>query len=115
MILYLINLAVADSGKSVPPGSGFIAMLPFVVICLIFYFLLIRPQQKKEKEHQKMLKELKKGDSILTNGGIYATIMEVYDDYLIVRVTPSEIKMKIAKNSVANLLEEKKTPKAKDR
>lgn len=120
MLLFLLNLAMADSGKSTFFGEGLVAMLPFVIICLIFYFLLIRPQQKKEKEHQGMLKALKKGDNVLTTGGMYGTIMEVFGDYLIIRIAPSEVKIKISRNAIAGLLpedsrkEEKKKKISKD-
>lgn len=113
MLLFLFNLAMADNGKSASPGGGLFAMVPFVVICLIFYFLLIRPQQKKEKDHQGMLKALKKGDNVLTTGGIYGTIMEAFDDYLIIRVAPSEIKLKISRSAVSTLLPEDKQKEEK--
>ncbi|MDI6785224.1 MAG: preprotein translocase subunit YajC [bacterium] len=113
MLLFILNLAMADGGKSGSPGGGLIAMMPFVIICLIFYFLMIRPQQKKEKEHQEMLKSLKEGDNVLTTGGLYGTIMETSDDYLIIRIAPSEIKMKISRSAISGLLLEEKQKKEK--
>jgi preprotein translocase subunit YajC len=69
-------------------------LLPMVVIVGIFYFLLIRPQQKKAKEHAEMLKALKKGDSVITQGGLYGKIAGITD---------SVISLEIAKNVVVQV------------
>lgn len=58
-----------------PPPNPIMSLVPIIAIFLIFYFLLIRPQQKQAKEHEKMLADLKKGDKILTTGGMYGTIV----------------------------------------
>ena len=61
-------------------GSGFAQFVPLILIFVIFYFLLIRPQQKKVKEHKAMVESLKKGDKIVTSGGITGTISRVVDN-----------------------------------
>ena len=68
-------------------GQTLIAYLPFVLIFFVMYFFLIRPQNQKQNEHQEMLKSLKKGDKIITRGGIIAKIFEVQgkeDEYLLI-------------------------------
>mgnify|MGYP000287744800 CR=1 FL=1 len=66
------------AGASGP--SGFESMIPLVLIVVVFYFFLIRPQQKKQKEHKAMLGALRRGDKIVTNGGIFGEVRKVIDD-----------------------------------
>lgn len=67
-------------------GSIWGLLLPFVLMFVVFYFLLIRPQQKKQKQRNQMLHQLKKGDKIVTIGGLHGTIMEITDDIVVLRV-----------------------------
>lgn len=68
-------------------GVGLFQMLwPFVLMIAVFYFLLIRPQQKKQKTRTAMLSALKKGDKIITIGGLHGTILEITDDTVVLRV-----------------------------
>ena len=76
------------------------SIAPLVILFVIFYFLLIRPQQKKAKEHKQMLSEVAKGDSIVTNGGLYGRVITVSDDTLTVEVAEN-VKVKIARNAIA--------------
>ena len=64
-------------------GSGFAQFIPLILIFVIFYFFLIRPQQKKIKDHKSMVAALKRGDEVITSGGIIGRIEKVYDDYKI--------------------------------
>lgn len=66
--------------------EGFAGLIPLIVFFVIFYFLLIRPQQKQQKARQEMLSNLKKGDEIVTIGGMYGTIKDIKDDELIVKI-----------------------------
>ena len=75
-------------------------LVPLVLIFVIFYFMLIRPQKKQQQEHQKMLKGLEKNDEIVTTGGIHATVVNVKEKTIIVRIDEN-VKMEIEKNSVA--------------
>lgn len=77
-------------------------LFPLILIFVIFYFMLIRPQKTKEKERQKMLANLNKNDEIVTTGGIYGTIVNVKDKTVILRVDDN-VKMEIEKNCVAYL------------
>ena len=83
-----------------PAASPLFQMVPLLFIFVIFYFLLIRPQKTKEKEHQRMLKALGKNDEIVTTGGIHGTIVNVKDTTLVIRIDEN-VKMEIEKNCVA--------------
>ena len=71
-----------------PAGGGQLwqMLLPFILMFVVFYFLLIRPQQKKQKQRNQMLSQLKKGDKIVTIGGLHGTIVELTDDTVVLRV-----------------------------
>jgi len=79
-------------------------MLPLVLMFAAMYFLLIAPQRKKQKEHEKMLGGLKAGDEIITTGGIYGTITSVKEDRFIVRVGDNTQKLEISKGFVHALV-----------
>jgi len=91
-----------------PPGtetSGmdtFMSFVPIIAIFVIFYFLLIRPQHKKQKNHQKMLDSLKEGDNVLTSGGIYGTIVKIKDNVITLQIADN-IKVKLDRGYVASL------------
>jgi preprotein translocase subunit YajC len=77
-----------------------VQLLPLALIFIIFYFLLIRPQKQKEKEHQKMLEGINKNDEVVTSGGIHGTVVNVKEKTLTLRIDEN-VKMEIEKNSVA--------------
>jgi preprotein translocase subunit YajC len=80
-------LAGAQDGSSAPQGSAaFLQFLPFIAIIAIFYFLIIRPQNKKQKETQRMLGALKKGDKVVTIGGIHGIIQNVREHSVVLKV-----------------------------
>jgi len=81
-------------------ASPLIQLFPLVLIFVIFYFLLIRPQKQKEKEHQKMLSGINKNDEVVTLGGIHGTIVSVKEKTLTLRIDEN-VKMEIEKSSVA--------------
>lgn len=76
--------------------------LPIIFIFGIFYFLLIRPQQKRQREYEKMLKEIKKNDEIVTTGGIHGTILNVKDDTVTLKIDEN-VKIEINKNAVGQI------------
>ncbi len=84
-------------------GGGASGLIMMAVIFAIFYFILIRPQQKKMKEHKKMVDELKRGDEIITGGGIYATVEGLAPDTLTVKIADGT-KVKITRGSVAHVI-----------
>ncbi len=83
-----------------PTVNPLMNLFPLVLIFIIFYFLIIRPQKTKENEHQKMLKNLAKNDDVVTTGGIHGTIINVKDKTVILRIDES-IKIELEKNCIA--------------
>jgi preprotein translocase subunit YajC len=108
MILDLIDIAYAmgpapQGGSGQGGAAGLLgSLLPLVLIFVIFYFLLIRPQQKRAKEHKTMLDNLKKGDKIITSGGMYGVIESVGTNTITIKVGEN-VKVKIGKAYVATL------------
>ena len=86
----------------VPAASGnpLLAFAPLLVMFVVFYFLLIQPQQKRQKELAQMIQGLKKGDRITTSGGIIGTIAGIQNDYVILKVGDGETKIEILKSAV---------------
>ncbi len=72
------------------------------IIYLIFYFLLIRPQSKKQKQHREMLHNLKKGDRVVTSGGIHGTVTKVKDEVAVLQVAEN-VRIEVSKNAITNL------------
>ena len=99
--------AAAGTAADATAQGGVLAlitsMLPLVLIVVVFYFMLIRPQRKKDKEAKTMLDNLKVGDRICTIGGIYATIVRIKDDVLTVEVGDQKTQMMIARWAVRNV------------
>jgi preprotein translocase subunit YajC len=92
--------------QSSSPG-GITLFLPLILIMVIFYFLMIMPAQKRQKKITEMLKNLKNGDKVITNGGIYGTIVGLEDDAIQLRIA-EQLKIKVARNAVAGLQSESK-------
>ena len=84
--------------------NSLVGFVPILLIFAIFYFLLFLPMQRQKKNQQKMLKELKNGDSVLTSGGIVGTIVAIDDERLVLRVKPDNIKLQVARSAVSNLI-----------
>ncbi len=98
---FFISNAYAQAGAASP--GGLITFLPLLLMLVVFYFLMIRPQQKRAKEHREMIGALKKGDEVVTNGGLGGSITKVGDAYLSVRVA-EDVEVKVQKQAVAALL-----------
>jgi preprotein translocase subunit YajC len=86
-----------------PGGSGLLTIAPLLFIFAIFYFLLIMPQQRRQKKWQAMLGELKTGDKVVTSGGLRGTIMSLKDDAIILRVPPDNLKLEVSRASVVSV------------
>jgi len=86
-------------------GGGISMLLPLLLIPLL-YFMMIRPQQKKQKQWQSMLSSIKAGDRVTTAGGIRGTILAIKDDYYILRVAPDNLKIEVAKSAIASVTTE---------
>ncbi len=98
---FLISSAYAQS--QAPAGGGLLSLLPLVVIFVIFYFLLIRPQMKRQKEHRAMVGALQKGDEIVTSGGLLGKITDVGESFITVRLA-EEIEIKVQRHAVGQVL-----------
>lgn len=84
-------------------GNPIMSFLPIILMFAIFYFLLIRPQQKKQKEHEAMVKNLKKGDRVVTTGGLIGTIHTLQDDYVVLKTGESDNKIEVLRSHVSEL------------
>lgn len=93
-------------------GGGIGPIVMMVAIFAIFYFLLIMPQQRKQKKWQELLKQLKSGDRVITGGGLTGVIMSVKDDTVVLRVPPDNIKLEVARSSIVTLTTGEDKPKS---
>lgn len=96
-------LAQAAPAGSPAPGGGLMTFLPMILLFAAMYFLMIAPQRKKQKEHDKMLKSLESGDEIVTTGGIFGVITNVKEDRFVVRVADNT-KIEIGKGFVQTVV-----------
>lgn len=82
---------------------GWLGFAPLIFIFAIFYFLLIMPQQRRQKKWQQMLNELKTGDKVVTTGGLRGTIIALKDDYVQLRVPPDNLRIEVSRASIASV------------
>ncbi|HKJ76053.1 MAG TPA: preprotein translocase subunit YajC [Gammaproteobacteria bacterium] len=99
---FFISNAWAQSAPPEQPGI-LEALLPFIILFVIFYFLLIRPQQKRAKEHKQMVANISKGDEVVTNGGLLGKIVEVGDNFIELEVNENN-KVKVQRQMIANVV-----------
>jgi preprotein translocase subunit YajC len=84
-------------------GGGFGAFVPLILMFAIFYFLLIRPQQKKAKLHRAMLASIKKGDRVVSSGGLHGVVTGLTDDVVTMEIAP-KVRVKVSRGSVAGVV-----------
>ena len=84
-------------------GSGFAQFVPLILIFVIFYFFLIRPQQKRIKDHKAMVASLKRGDEVVTSGGIIGKIDKVLDDDKIDLIISDDVMVRVVKSTIQSL------------
>jgi len=94
----MINLIATEP----VPGSIWSIAWPFLLMFVVFYFLLIRPQQKKQKQRNVMLNQIKKGDKVTTIGGLHGTIVELTDDVVVLRVNDT-VKMTYDRSAISSV------------
>ncbi|WP_448382258.1 preprotein translocase subunit YajC [Desulfosoma sp.] len=92
-----------QSGGGQSAGGGLAAFLPLILMVVIFYFLLIRPQQKRQKEHRMMLQNLRKGDVVLTQGGIHGRITGLTDSVVTLEIA-DKVRVKVQRGYIAGLV-----------
>ena len=100
--MHNLAYAMGQGGEAAGGAGGFASFVPLILMFAIFYFLLIRPQQKKAKEHREMVSSLKKGDRIVTSGGIHGRITAVDDTVLTVEIS-DRVRVKVSRGNVSVL------------
>ncbi len=101
MDFFISNAYAQAAGAG--PGGGLFTFLPLILMLVVLYFLMIRPQQKRVKEHAAMVGALKKGDEVVSNGGLGGTVTQVHDAFLTIKVA-DDVEVQLQKQSVATLL-----------
>ena len=92
-------------------GQGLAQFIPLILIFVIFYFFLIRPQQKRVKEHRAMVNGLKRGDEVITSGGIIGKVDRVMEDDRIEVLISNDIKVQVIKSTITSLLKKEEIKK----
>jgi preprotein translocase subunit YajC len=112
-IAYAMGLTGGAGGAS-GQGGGLAAFVPIILMFVIFYFLLIRPQQKKAKAQQEMINSLKKGDRVITSGGIYGLITNIDETTATLEIA-EKVRIKVTRGSIAGINVEAPTPPKNDK
>jgi len=92
----------AGKGGTGGEGGGFGAFIPLILMFAIFYFLLIRPQQKKAKAHKQLLASIKKGDRVVSSGGLYGVVTGLTDDVVTMEIAP-KVRVKVSRGSISGV------------
>jgi preprotein translocase subunit YajC len=100
---WFLAMAPAPEGGS-GSGAALVSFLPLVLIMLVFWFLIIRPQKKQQQHRKAMLSALKKGDRIVTNGGLFATVLNVKEDRVVATIADG-VKVEIAKHAIGSVVD----------
>ncbi|MGE5258468.1 MAG: preprotein translocase subunit YajC [Hyphomicrobiales bacterium] len=104
MILVSIAYALGQGGAPEGGAANFATFIPLILMFVIFYFLLIRPQQKRNKEHRGMIANLKKGDRIVTSGGLHGRITGMDETTLTVEIA-DKVRVKVNRGNVAGIIQ----------
>jgi preprotein translocase subunit YajC len=99
MDFFISNAYAQDSATS----GGLMSFLPLIVIFAVFYFMLIRPQMKRSKEHKQLVSQLSKGDEVITNGGLLGRIVDVSDSFVTLELADN-LHIKLQRQAVANVM-----------
>jgi preprotein translocase subunit YajC len=102
------DIAFAQTAPGTGGPSQLISFLPLILVFIIFYFLLIRPQQKKTKEHREMLSKLKRNDEVMTAGGIYGKVTNLADNVVTLEVAPN-VRIRVARPHISAVVTGEKT------
>lgn len=99
----MFNLAYAMGTGGGGQGGGLGAFLPLIIIFAIFYFLLIRPQQRKAKQHKQVLASLQRGDRVVSSGGLHGVITGLTEDTVTMEISP-KVRVKVSRGSIAGTM-----------
>jgi len=97
---FFISSAYAQDAA---PAGGLMSFLPLIVIFAVFYFMLIRPQMKRSKEHRQLVSQLGKGDEVVTNGGLLGRITDVSESFITLEIADN-VQIKLQRQSVTNVM-----------
>ncbi len=100
---FLISDAWAEGGAPAGQGDPLMGLLPLIILFAVFYFMLIRPQMKRAKEHRKLVAELAKGDEVVTSGGVGGRITNVGDSFVTLEISEG-VEIKLQKDAVTAVL-----------
>ncbi|HFK2921150.1 TPA: preprotein translocase subunit YajC [Stenotrophomonas maltophilia] len=103
LLAFLIPAAHAQAAGAQPQGMGLTTLLFPIILIAIMYFLMIRPQMKRQKEHKAMLEKIKRGDEVLTNGGIAGVVTDIGDNFITIEVADN-VRIRVQKGAVGNVL-----------
>lgn len=95
-------MGTGGKGGTGTEGGGFTAFIPLILMFAIFYFLLIRPQQKKAKAHKQLLSSIKKGDHVVSSGGLHGVVTGIADDVVTMEIAP-KVRVKVSRGSIAGV------------
>lgn len=99
---FLISSAWAQAAPA-PAANPLIQILPLIALLVLFYFMLIRPQMKRSKEHRELLSKLSKGDEVVTNGGLAGKVRDVGETFVLIEIA-NNVQVKLQKGSVSSVL-----------
>jgi preprotein translocase subunit YajC len=105
----MIEIAYAQSTPGVGGPGPMMTIFPFILIFAIMYFMVIRPQQKKTKDHQEMLNKLKKNDEVMTSGGIYGKVVDLKESVVTLEVAPN-VRIRVNRPQIATVISAEKSP-----
>ncbi len=100
---FFISDAWAEAAPAAAQDAGLMGFLPLIIIFVIFYFLLMRPQMKRAKEHRKMVEALSKNDEVVTSGGILGKVTDVEESMITVEIAEG-VRVKVQKSAVSSIL-----------
>src|SRR6266511_415226 len=106
----MIDIAYAQSAPGAGGPGHLMTLIPFVLIFVIMYFMVIRPQQKKSKEHQELLNKLKKNDEVMTSGGIYGKVIDLKETVVTLEVAPN-VRIRVHRPQISAVLTGEKAAK----
>ena len=102
--LSMLALAAPRAGQGAEQPNPILAFAPIIFMFVIFYFILIRPQRKRQKDHEALVETLKKGDKVVTSGGIVGTVVGTKEKEIVIKVGDDSVKLEIIKSCVSQVV-----------
>ena len=105
----MVDIAYAQAAPGAAGPGALMTILPFILILVIMYFMVFRPQQKKLKEHRDLLGKLKKNDDVMTSGGIYGKVVDLKDTVVTLEVAPN-VRIRVSRPQISTVISADKSP-----